>query len=245
MPVLLLFLFLLPEGAVAARITVGVASNFAEVAHALGALFEKETAHKVRFSIGSTGALYAQIRNGAPYDLMLAADEARPARLVQEGRALPDGRFTYAIGRLVLWSPNLDLEDAPAVLRAGTFRHLAIANPDLAPYGLAARQTMEVLGVADSLQSKLVMGSNIGQAHTMVATGNAELGFVARSYLRDVETGSRWLVPSEYHNPIRQDAVILNRAVDNPAAMSFAEFLKSDSAREVIAQFGYDVSPAE
>lgn len=222
----------------AETVTVAVATNFVAPAQELAARFEQETGHTVRLSPGATGALYAQIRNGAPFDVLMAADLERPQRLEQEGDGVEGTRFTYAVGRLVLWSASRSIDDGPALLRGGDFHKLAIANPDLAPYGLAAVQTMRSLGVMDRLVSRLVRGANIGQAHTMVATGNAELGFVARSYLDSNHTG--WLVPADLHQPIAQDAILLTRARGSEAARQFLDYLKSRSAREIIVRFGYD-----
>ena len=225
---------------------IAVAANFAEVTDELETAFETSTDHTVTITSGATGKLYAQIKQGAPFDVLLAADQARPKRLEAEGDAVPGSRFTYAVGRLALWSPDADRigADGRAVLKASDFDHLAIANPDLAPYGLAAKQALEHFGLWDALQPKLVMGQNIGQTFSMVATGNAQLGLVAKSYAvsaRNETPGSRWDVPAEAHEPIRQEALILNRAADNPAARAFADFLRSDAAREVITRFGYMV----
>ena len=221
---------------------VAVASNFAEVAEALEPGFEAGTGHSVTLATGSTGKLYAQITKGAPFDVLLAADQARPERLLAEGHAVAGARFTYATGRLVLWSadPGRVAEDGAATLRGGDYDFLAIANPDLAPYGLAARQALTALGLWDKVQPRIVMGQNIGQAFSMVATGNAELGLVAKSQAvspRNDTRGSAWAVPADLHAPIRQDAVLLDG--DNAAARAFLDHLKGDAARAVIARFGY------
>jgi molybdate transport system substrate-binding protein len=235
-----------PTTARAGEALVAVAANFAEVVEELETMFEATTDHRLRVTSGSTGKLYAQIRNGAPFDILLAADQARPARLEAEGDAVPGSRFTYAIGQIVLWSPDPDAiaTDGVTTLKTGDFDNLAIANPDLAPYGLAAKQTLQHYGLSNALSGKFVMGQNIGQAFSMVATGNAPLGFVAKSYVlspRNDKPGSRWDVPTEAYDPIRQDAVMLKRAADNPAAQAFADFLRSDKARAVIERFGYAV----
>ena len=235
-----------PRNARADEATVAVATNFAEVVEDLESMFEAASDHTLRVTTGSTGKLYAQIKQGAPFDILLAADQARPARLEDEGDAVSGSRFTYAIGQIVLWSPDTGAVAADGIdtLKAGDFNNLAIANPDLAPYGLAARQTLQHYGVWDELSSRIVMGQNIGQAFSMVATGNAPLGFVAKSYVlspRNDRPGSRWDVPAEAYDPIRQDAVMLKRAADNPAAQAFADFLRSDKARPVIERFGYAV----
>lgn len=235
-----------PVTARADEATVAVAANFTEVIEELETIFEAATDHTLTVTSGSTGKLYAQIKQGAPFDILMAADQARPERLESEGDAVSGSRFTYAIGQLILWSPQSGRigEDGFFVLKTGDFDHLAIANPDLAPYGLAAKQTLQHYGLWEALQPKLVMGQNIGQTFSMVATGNAELGFVAKSYAvsaRNQTPGSRWDVPAKAHAPIRQDAVVLRRAEDNPAARAFADFLRSDAAREVITRFGYMV----
>ena len=223
---------------------MAVAANFAEVMERLEADFEAESPHGITVTTGSTGKLYAQIVNGAPFDVLLAADQARPELLEQQGIAVRGTRFTYASGRLSLWSadPQAFDDDAAAWLRRGAFRRLAIANPDLAPYGVAARQVLEALGVYESLVGRLVLGENVGQAHAMVATGNAEAGLVARAYVaspRNREPGSRWDVPADLHAPIRQDAVLLMRAEDNSAARDLLAFLRRDDVRRVIAGYGY------
>lgn len=225
---------------------VAVATNFAEVMQHLERGFEAETGKDITVVTGSTGKLYAQIINGAPFDVFLAADQARPRRLDEDGASVPGTRFTYATGRLALWSPDPDRigDDGAAALRAGDFRRLAMANPALAPYGLAARETLETLGLWAQLEDRIVLGENIGQAHAMVATGNAELGFVALSYVlspRNETPGSRWDVPQAFYSPIRQDAVLLRRAAGNVAAAAFVEWLRGAEARRVIKRFGYGV----
>ena len=245
----LLLCVLMPAAAQAdeaAEALVAVATNFGEVVERLEPQFERATGHELRIVTGSTGKLYAQIRNGAPFDALLAADQERPRLLEEESVAVEGSRFTYAIGRLTLWSPDADLigEDGAAFLRAGDFRRLAMANPALAPYGAAARQTLAALGLLGPLGDRIVLGENIGQAHAMVATGNAELGFVALSYVvspRNQAPGSRWDVPQSLYTPIRQDAVLLRRAADNPAASAFVDWLNADQARGVIEAFGYGV----
>ena len=234
-------LALLAGGAVNAELaTVAVAANFAKPARALADRFEAQTGHEIRLSLGATGALYAQIKNGAPFDVLMAADALRPQLLVEEGAAIKGSQFTYAVGRLVLWSARIDVADGPAVLRAGEFRKIAIANPDIAPYGLAAMQTMAKLGVTEQMPGKLVQGANIGQAHAMVGTGNAALGFVARSYLEESEAATGWIVPADMHDPIEQDAVLLKRGADNKAARTFMEYLKGEEAQAFIRNAGYD-----
>jgi molybdate transport system substrate-binding protein len=234
----------LPAPARAASALIAVAANFAEAAEVIAEDFAAATNHEVTLAAGSTGKLYAQITKGAPFDALLAADQARPRRLEAEGHAVAGSRFTYAEGRLVLWSPDAAMigPDGAATLAAGDFDHLAIANPDLAPYGLAARQTLEHMGLRTPLRDKIVMGQNIGQAFSMVATGNAALGLVAGSYVaspRNHAAGSKWAVPATYHDPIRQDAVLLAHGADNAAARAFLDYLKGADGRAVIARFGY------
>ena len=232
--------------AAAGEAVVAVAANFSEVAERLAGDFERESGHRLTFVAGSTGKLYAQIVNGAPFDAFLAADQESPGRLEKEGLAVAESRFTYATGRLTLWSsePGRIGSDGAATLRQGAFRRLAIANPALAPYGAAARQTLENLGLWKRFKDRIVMGETIGQAHALVASGNAELGFVALSSVlspRNETRGSRWDVPADLHAPIRQDAVLLARGAGNPAARGFLDFLRSAKAKAVMATYGYGV----
>ncbi len=241
---LLLALFLVGAApALAEEVKVAVAANFTAPIQAIAPEFEKATGHKLVAAYGATGQFYAQIRNGAPFDLLLAADDSTPARLESEGAGVPGSRFTYAVGSLVLWSADANtLDGSDAALRAGQFKHLAIANPKAAPYGLAAIQTLEKLGLREALEGKLVEGQSITQTHQFVATGNAELGFVALSQVyRDgqIASGSAWIVPQALHEPIRQDALILKRGADNPAAAALLDYLKSPQAAAIIQSFGY------
>lgn len=236
----------LSSSASAADALVAVAANFSEAAEHLATNFEDTSKHTLTITTGSTGKLYSQIRHGAPFDILLAADQHRPQLLETASLAVAGSRFTYAIGRLTLWSLDPDCISAagPATLRAGTFDKLAIANPDLAPYGAAARETLKVLGLFNTLRHRIVMGENIGQAHALVATGNADVGFVALSYVlspRNRQKGSRWDVPQHLYTPIRQDAVLLKRGIDNPAALAFLDYLKTKDSRAVIESFGYAV----
>lgn len=225
-------------------VNVAVAANFTAPAKALAAILEETTEHKANLSFGATGAFYTQIKQGAPFDVFLAADDARPIKLEEEGDIVPGSRFTYAIGQLVLWSASEDKVDAEGqVLQTGDFNKIAIANPKLAPYGLAAEQTIAKLGLTETLQPKLVMGESIGQTQNFVATGNAELGFVALSQVLEdgkLKSGSMWRVPAEDYDPIVQDAVILKRAENNPAAKAWVALLQSAETRELLeTQFGY------
>jgi len=240
----LLILCLLPASTQAAEVLAAVATNFAEPMRELAKRFESETPHTVRITTGSTGKLYAQIVAGAPFDVLLAADQARPRRLEAEGMAVPGSRFTYALGSIVLFSadPSKVTGDGAAVLRAARFRRLAIANPQLAPYGVAAQQALEALGVWSGLEPRIVMGENIGQVYAMVATGNAELGIVAKSQLADAaasRAGSTWEIPQALYAPIRQDAVLLNRGADNQAALALIRFLRREDIQRVVQGFGY------
>ncbi|HEX8963065.1 MAG TPA: molybdate ABC transporter substrate-binding protein [Rhodocyclaceae bacterium] len=240
----LLFLALagLSLRAAADDVPVAVAANFTAPMQSIAPAFEKATGHRLVISYGGTGKFYAQIRNGAPFEVLLAADDETPAKLVKEQAAVPGSQFTYAIGKLVLWSPRPAVVDAGGeVLRKGGFDHLALANPKLAPYGAAAVEAMKALGVLDALQPKFVMGENIGQAHQYVASGNALLGFVALSQvLKDGRIeGSAWIVPQQYYQPIRQDAVILAKGRGKPAPEALMKWLKGDEARAVIKAYGY------
>jgi molybdate transport system substrate-binding protein len=226
----------------AAEVSVAVAANFTAPLDALAAAFAKVSGHHLVISSGSSGKLYLQITAGAPFEVMLSADSERPIRLEQEGAAVPGTRFTYAIGELVLWSRDPGLVDpAGSVLASSRFRHLAIANPETAPYGAAARQVLQGLDLWQKLAPRLVQGEDIGQTYQFVATGNAELGFVALSQIRAAgkPQGSLWIVPSERYRPIEQQAVLLARGKNSPAARGFLEFLRSAPARTLIQEFGY------
>jgi molybdate transport system substrate-binding protein len=227
----------------AGEVTVAAAANFAQPLQRLVQRFEAASGHRVAVSVGSTGKLYSQIVAGAPFDLLLAADPDRPERLEREGLAEPGSRFTYAVGQLVLWSPRPGLvDDQGAVLASDRFQRLALANPRLAPYGEAAMAVLRQRGLAERLAPRLVTGDSIAQAYQFVATGNTEIGFVARSQLqapgRPV-SGSVWLVPQALYPAIRQDAVLLRRGAHNPAAKALLAYLRSREARDLIAAHGY------
>lgn len=228
----------------AEEIAVAVAANFTAPARAIAAGFEKDTGHKVRLAFGATGKFYTQIKNGAPFEVLVAADEDTPARLVREGAAVAASRFTYATGRLVLWSAKTGYVDGHgAVLGKGEFKHLAIANPRLAPYGAAAVEALTRLKLLDRARPKFVKAENIAQAYQFIATGNAELGFVALSQvMKDgrIAAGSAWTVPADLHRPIRQDAVILARGQDKAAVEAWMTYLKGDKAKAIIRSYGYE-----
>ena len=227
----------------AETISVAVASNFTAPMQKIAAQFEKDTGHKAELSFGATGKFYAHISNGAPFGILLAADDKTPAKIAQEGKGDAASRFTYSIGKLVLWSKQDGYVDANGeVLKTGKFQHVAIANPKLAPYGLAAEQTLTKLNLLDAIKPKFVQGENIGQTYQFAATGNAELGFVALSQVMEdgkIKAGSAWVVPAEMHEPIRQDAIVLNSAKDNVAAKALMDYLKGDKARAIISAYGY------
>ena len=227
----------------AAELSVAVAANFTAPMQKIAKAFEKETGHTLALSFGSTGKFYAQIKNGAPFEVLFAADDETPARLEREGQGVEGTRFTYAIGKLVLWSKQPGLvDDKGEVLRTGSFDRIALADPKLAPYGAAAMQTLNKLGLADTLRSKFVQGENIGQTYQFVATQNAPLGFVALSQVfvdGRVTEGSAWMVPETLHDPIRQDALILAKGKDNPAAPELVRYLKGETAKNIIRSYGY------
>ena len=234
----------LSAAAQAEVVQIAVAANFTAPARALAEIFARTTGHEAKLSFGATGAFYTQIKNGAPFDVLLAADNERPARLEKEGDTVPGSRFTYATGQLVLWSAKPGfVDDQGAVLKGGHFGKIAIANPKNAPYGAAAVEAMEKLGLAATLQPKLVTGESIGQTFNFIATGNAELGFVALAQVLEggkLKSGSMWVVPAQYHAPIIQDAVILNRAASNPAAKAWMELLKTPQSKALIRSYGYE-----
>jgi molybdate transport system substrate-binding protein len=227
----------------AAEVTVAVASNFSLPMRKIAAQFEVESGHKVRLSFGSTGALYAQIKNGGPFHLLLAADQEAPARLEKEGLGIAGTRFTYAQGRLVLWSRQAGLVDKEGeILKTGHFQKLALANPKLAPYGLAAMETLRSLSVTEQLKPKLVQGENISQAYQFVETENAQIGFVAMSQVFSegkLLKGSAWIVPPQLYSPIHQDAILLLAGQKNSAATELIRYLKTDKAKSVMSAYGY------
>ena len=239
-----LALALLPAAHIAhaGEVAVAVAANFTAPMQKIAALFEKQTGDKVVVSTGATGKFYAQIVNGAPFDVLLSADDTTPEKLEKEGKAVKGTRYTYAVGKLVLWSPKDNYVDSEGKVLSGDFAHISIANPKLAPYGAAAMETLDKLKLTDSVKPRIVTGENIAQTYQFIATGNAPLGFVALSQVMQdgkVSKGSYWLVPETMHEPIRQDAVLLNKGADNDSAKALLKYLKSDEARAVIKTFGY------
>lgn len=233
-------LFLACKPAMGDEIRIAVASNFIDAMKQVSKLFEQETGHSVKLIFGSTGKQYAQIRNGAPFDLFFAADSRRPKMLEEEGSAQPDSRFTYALGKIVLWSPKADfIDDDGKVLESDRFRHLAVANPKLAPYGKAAQEVLEKRGLWHALRGRMVRGENIGQTYQFVKSGNAELGFVAYSQVSrpgHAMQGSYWKVAQSLYTPIEQQAVLIR---EGEAAREFLDFVKQTPTLDIIRSFGY------
>lgn len=227
----------------AAEVTVAVAANFSAPMKVIARQFQRETGHQLRLSFGSTGQFYAQIKHGAPFAILLAADEGTPQKIEQDGWGVPGSRFTYAVGKLALWSRMPGLVDGDgAILKSGAVDKIAIANPKLAPYGAAAVEVIRKLGLSDALSSKIVEGASIGQAFQFVASGNADVGFVALSQVYEngqIKQGSAWIIPTEMYQPIKQDAILLKTGLDNPAAVALMRFLQGNSARSVMRSFGY------
>lgn len=240
-----LFSLLTLNSAWADEVHVAVAANFTAPIQAIAQDFEKDTGHTLVASFGATGQFYAQIKNGAPFEVFLAADDTTPEKLENEGATVKGSRFTYAIGTLALWSPKEGYVDAKGdVLKKNQYQHLSIANPKAAPYGLAATQVLAKLDLTEATRAKIVEGQNITQAFQFVSTGNAELGFVALSQIyKDgkVSNGSAWIVPANLHDPIKQDAVILEKGKDSEAAKALVDYLKGPKAAAVIKSYGYEL----
>ena len=234
-----LFWAFLGGSAFAGQTHVAVAANFIEPAREIAVLFKEKTGHEAILISGASGAFFTQITHGAPFEVFLSADDERPRLAVEQGFAVPGSRFTYAIGKLALWSRVIDVSDGEAALKAGKFNRLSIANPTAAPYGAAAIETIQALGLSDALQSKIVQGSSIAQAFQFVDTRNAEVGFVALSQLYGNHEGTLWLVPQSLYAPIRQDAVLLNNGANDEAAKAFLAFIKGPEAHAIIERFGY------
>lgn len=240
-----LLALLVPLLARGGEVSVAVAANFAAPMQKIAAAFEQATGHKAVLSFGSTGRFYAQVKNGAPFQVLLSADDETPLRLEKEGLAVPGTRFTYATGRLVLWSaaPGA-VDDQGEVLRRPDTGRVAVADPRVAPYGAAAMETLNKMGLAQSLAPRLVQGESIAQAHQFVASGNAAMGFMALAQVMvdgRIGKGSAWLVPASLHTPIRQDAILLATGRDNPAAAALLAFMKRDAARAIIRAHGYEL----
>ena len=243
--VLLLAVCFLPLSSYAREVTVAVAANFTAPMKVIAQDFEKETGHRAVLAFGATGQLYAQIKNGAPFQLLLAADDKIPAKLEREGLGLAGTRFTYATGKLVLWSKNASLVDNRGeILRSGNFNQIALANPKLAPYGAAAMEVVERMGLTAAITPKIVQGANISQVFQFVSSENATLGFVALSQVFEggkIKEGSGWIVPSNMHKPIKQDVILLRSGKDNAAAQALMQYLRSNKAKAVIRSFGYEL----
>ena len=242
--VLLAFFLFHVSDALAKELRIAVASNFLLPLKELSRKFKESTGHKVVVISGSTGKLYAQIKQGAPFDILLAADSTRPKILEKEGIGVLGSRFTYAVGRLVLWSKDskLPLKNDLQVLNHKNFRYLAIANPKTAPYGKAAEQVLRKKGIWEKIQNRLVRGENISQAFQFVMTGNADIGFIALSQLRkNQRLGFSWIVPEEWHDPIQQQGILLKRAKTNKAAWQFLNFIKSNRIQKQIESYGYSL----
>lgn len=225
----------------AGETVVAVAANFTDPVKEIAAVFEQKTGHTAALSFGATGNFYNQIAQGAPFEVFLAADQARPQKVIDEGFGVEDSNFTYAIGTLVLWSAKANVVKSEETLKDASIAHIAYCDPKAAPYGQAALETMQNLEIYNDVKPKLVEGQNISQAFQFVKTGNAEIGFVALSQVISEKTGSHWVVPQQYYNPIRQDAVLLKNGEDNEAAKAFITFLKGPEAREIIEKYGYSI----
>ncbi|MDF9392100.1 MULTISPECIES: molybdate ABC transporter substrate-binding protein [Methylococcus] len=227
------------------EVNVAVAANFTGPMEKIAAAFQRESGHKPVIAYGTVGKFYAQIKNDAPFEVLISSDTETPVRLEQEGLAIPASRFTYAVGKLVLWSAKPGVvDDKGEVLKRGKFQHLALANPKMAVYGAAALEVMNRLGVVAALEPKFVLGESITQAYQFTASGNADLGFVALSQIYQdgrFAPGSHWVVPTELYPPLRQDAVLLVKGRNNPAALALLSYLKSEAAQEIIRAYGYEL----
>ena len=241
-------LVLVSFAAKAEKTLVAVAANFTKPMTEIAAEFEKTTGHRAELSFGSSGKFVSQIENGAPFEMFLSADDKSPAKLQQSGFAVENTNFTYALGKLVLWSAAENYVDAKGeVLNKGGFQHIALADPKLAPYGTAAVEFLKSQHLFDKLQPLFVIGENISQAHQFVSTGNAELGFVALSQVSEnghISSGSAWIVPDNFYELLKQDAVLLKTGEENPAAQALLAYLKSAPAKAIIQKYGYDL-PAQ
>lgn len=238
-----LALLLFGQTSWAATVLVAVAANFSKPMTEIAAEFEKSTGHSAKLSFGSSGKFVSQLENGAPFEILLSADETSRIKLEKAGLAVPNSHFTYALGKLVLWSATPGyVDDQGKILTTGGFKHLALADPKLAPYGVAAVDVLKGLNLQDKLQPLFVLGENIAQTYQFISTGNAELGFVALSQVIEngkIATGSGWIIPAELHTPIKQDAVLLTLGAENPAAQALMDYLKSAPALAIIEKYGY------
>ncbi len=218
---------------------IAVAANFTDAAKEIASAFKAKSGHEASLSFGASGQFYTQIQQSAPYKVFLSADDERPKQLAEEGLAIQGSRFTYAIGKLVLWSKDQDLIKGEATLKANAFSRLSIANPSAAPYGAAAIEVLEALNLYGTIKTKIVMGNTIAQAFQFIETGNAEIGFVSLSQITDNKAGSRWMVPQSLYTPIRQDAILLKNGETDEASKEFMSFLKGPEARAIIEKYGY------
>jgi molybdate transport system substrate-binding protein len=245
-PALLLALLLSSSSGWSATVLVAVASNFTKPMNEIATAFEKSTGHSASLSFGSSGKFVSQFENGGPFEVFLSADDKSPIKLEQSGLAVANSRFTYALGKLVLWSATPGLvDDQGQILSKGGFKHIALADPKLAPYGAAAVEVLKNQKLFDKLQPLFVQGENIAQTHQFISTGNAELGFVAFSQVIDngkIATGSGWEIPADLYKPIRQDAILMKTGAENPAAPALLQFLKSPEALAIIRKYGYDLA---
>ena len=240
-----LALLLVGQTSWAASVLVAVAANFSKPMTEIAAEFEKATGHSAKLSFGSSGKFVSQLENGGPFEVLLSADEKSPQKLEQSGLTVPDSQFTYALGKLVLWSAKPGYVDNQGkILTTGGFKHLALADPKLAPYGLAAMEVLKKIGLMEKLQPLFVQGENIAQTYQFISTANAELGFVALSQVIEngkIATGSGWIIPGDYYAPIRQGAVLMKKGAENPAAPALLDYLKSAPALAIIEKYGYDL----
>ena len=245
--VIVLALLLFGQTSWAATVLVAVAANFSKPMTEIAAEFEKATSHSAKLSFGSTGKFVSQLENGGPFEVLLAADEKAPQRLADSGLAVPNSQFTYALGKLVLWSAKPDfVDDQGKILTTGGFKHLAVADPKLAPYGAAAVEVLKKMGLFEKLQPLFVQGENIAQTFQFVSTANAQLGFIALAQVIDTKSGkigsgSGWIIPGDYYAPIRQGAVLMKKGAENPAAPALLDYLKSAPALAIIEKYGYDL----
>lgn len=238
-----LLIWCFSQSALAEEIKVAVASNFTAAMNDIVAEFEQHSGHKVLLSFGSSGKFYAQIKNGAPFQAFFSADQAKPAALEEDGLVVAHSRFTYAVGALALWSSKPGLvDDKAGILKRGNFNKLALANPRLAPYGLAAVEVLESLQLKNAIEPKWVQGENIAQTWQFVSTGNADIGFVALSQIMSegkIVEGSAWVVPADLHSSIKQDAVLLRKGANSEAAVALLNFVRGEQARKIIEAYGY------